>query len=190
MVGGVVVVAIIAGLAFLVYRSADRKRTAAIVGVCVVWTLGVGVALAQFFPGVGQRIPVPVTLEGQRNVREVTLDQAKKVAAFPVFAPTHLPGRLKLESLRVHHAGRSTGVIVIQTYYDDRSNTQVEIWQSAANGFAVTPGQANQKIMGQDALVTVSARTTSVEWSVGTTRLEMTGDYGRREMVKVAQSMR
>lgn len=188
--GAAALLLVAAALGFLIYRSSNRKKTGAIVAIAIIWVLGIGGALSQLFPGITQRLPMPFGLEGQPDVRQVTIEQAKALAAFPVYVPVYLPGRLTLESARVQHAGRSTGVVVILTYYDPRSSSQVEIWESQANGPAISTGQANMKIMGQNARVTSSARNTSIEWSIGPTRVEITGEYSRLQLEQIAKSMR
>lgn len=186
----IVLVAVIAGVAFLIRRSKNRKRVSIIVAIALAWVLGVGFALVQLLPGLAQRLPTPFGLEGQRDVREVSLDEAKRLAAFPIFAPTRLPGRAVLESVRVQRAGRASDVVVVLTYYDSRSNSQVRVWESVASGPAISPGQANLKIMGQNARVTPTDDGTEVEWSVGLTRIEIAGELDRRALVEMAGSMR
>jgi hypothetical protein len=185
-----VLLAIVAALGFVIYRSRNRRKTGAIVAISVVWVLGVGGALSQLVPGITQRLPMPLSLEGQRDVREVTLAQAKDIAAFPIYTPTYLPGKLSSESVHVQRAGRSSGVVVILLYYDPRSSSQVEIRQSQAGSEAVSPGQSNLSIMGQNARVTSSAAGSTVEWSIGPTFVEIAGEYPREQMIQLARSMR
>lgn len=188
--GAAVILVIAAGLGFLIYRSRNRKKTAAIVAISVVWVLGVGGALSQLLPGLTQRLPMPLSLEGQRDVREVTLAQAKSIAAFPIYTPTYLPGKLTSESVRIQRAGRSSGVVVILLYYDPRSSSQVEIRQSQASGEAITPGQSNLSMMGQNARVTSTAGGSMIEWSIGPTFVQVAGEYPKQQMIQLARSMR
>lgn len=189
-IAATVVVVIAAALVYLVYRSKNRRRTGFIVALSVTWVLGLFAAFAQLFPGVAQRLPVPLGLEGQPNTRIVTLDEAKRIADFPVYSPSHLPSRFELEEIRVQRAGKSSGTVVVLIYYDHRSNSQLEVWQDRVAEPAIMPGQANLKVMGQDARIGPSPDGTSIEWSVGVTRIEITSDYARPELIKVARSMR
>lgn len=161
-----------------------------VTGVALAWILGLGFAFAQFVPGVAGRLPTPFALEGQGVDREVTLHEARDSVSFHVFVPTHLPRGFRLESIKLAGAGRPSDGILTISYYDRRSGAELQVRQTHTSGPAVTPGQANLKIMGQDAEVTTTQELTAIEWSYGTTRIEMSGRYGKAAMIRIANSMR
>lgn len=186
---GVVVLAALAGVGYLIYTREDRKRAALVAAVCLVWAIGLGTAFSQLFPGVAQRLPLPFLIEGQPDAREVPLDRAKQIASFPIYVPSYLPSEFALESVHVQRAGKSSGTVVLLTYYDRRSNSEIQVWESEAAGPAVSPGESNLQVMGEYAKVTPSTEGTVIEWSYGTTRLELSGDFGKVELIKIARSM-
>ncbi|RJQ53223.1 MAG: DUF4367 domain-containing protein [Actinobacteria bacterium] len=187
MAAAVGAVALVA-LAYLIYRSKDRKRAALIVGLALAWVFGLGFAFAQFVPGTSQILPVPFALEGESSERVMTLAEAREAVSFPILAPSYLPSEFRLENVRVTQA-RGAAALVILSYYDDRTNSELKIWERRSRGPAVRLGESNLTIGGSYAKLTVSGDRTAIVWTEGQTTIELSGEYGKNEMIKTARSM-
>ncbi len=200
LIAGLVSLTILAAVGYVIYRSKNRKKAALIAGIALAWALGLGFAFAQLVPGLPEKLPAPIGSEGQSADRTMTLEEAQRQVPFQILVPSYLPVRIdeqgrrwidfELENVRLEQGNRGADALVVVTYFNDRANSEIQIWEQPSNGRRIDLGESNLQIGNSYAKVAQDGDRTDITWESNGTWVELSGEYGKLEIIKTAKSMR